>query len=139
MITAVRRRLARSLSTIVAVVILLFLVAGLVLFGAFGSGDSVSQAGDNAVAPGEYRSLVPGSSRDEIEQRLGDGQDALEFEDTGVALEPMDAECIYYPQEGTGNYRDIIQLCFREDRLVQKRMYASTPGPPLVGAGFVGG
>jgi hypothetical protein len=88
---------------------------------------------EHAVRLAGYRALSLGASREEIEQRIGSGQDALEFRRTGVALEPIDAECVYYPQAGTGDLRDIIQLCFRDDRLARKRMYAATPGLPLLG------
>jgi hypothetical protein len=127
-----RRQIGRRASAVVAAAVVLVLLASFLLFST-GGDDLSSSAGENAVALGTYRSLEVGASRDAIESQLGRGQDALEFRETGAALEPMDAECIYYPQAGTGNFRDIVQLCFRDDKLVRKRAVAATPGAPLVG------
>jgi hypothetical protein len=124
------RRLRRALP-LVALTPVLVLVVGLALFSVVSTTSDSESFGDDAVALADYRALTLGRSRDEIERRIGDGKDALEFRETGAALEPMDADCVYYPQAGTGNYRDIIQLCFRDDRLVRKRTFSATPGPPL--------
>jgi hypothetical protein len=124
----------RSASTVVA--ILLLAVMGGFLFLVFSFGATTSEsgfAGQNAVSLSAYRTLTSGQSLKSVEDELGPGEDALGFFETGSALEPMDAECIYYPQAGTGNFRDIFQLCFRDDRLVRKRAFAATPGLPLRG------
>jgi hypothetical protein len=133
-IRRLRTQPGRWLSTAAAVALLLLVVAFLVLSETLVGGGDVESAGsssDNAVAPAAYRALSLGATRDEVEDRLGDGRDALEFEVTGAALEPMDAECLYWPQADTGNFRDIVQLCFRDDRLVRKRTYGATAGAPL--------
>jgi hypothetical protein len=135
MIRAAGARLRRSSSTVVALVLLLLLVGGIALFSIDslrGGSSEVFSSGDDAVARASVEAIALGTPRDEVERRLGPGRDALDFEETGVALEPLDAECIYYPQAATGNYRDIFQLCFRDGRLVRKRAYAATPGAPLL-------
>jgi hypothetical protein len=135
LIRRLRVRRGRRLSTAAAVLVLLSVLGLLVLsetlVGGGGSAGSIESSGDNAVAPAEYRALSLGTTREDVEDRLGDGVTALEFETTGVALEPIDADCLYWPQAGTGNFRDIVQLCFRDDRLVRKRTYGATAGAPL--------
>ena len=80
---------------------------------------------------GELRSLQLGTPRRDVEHRLGKGQDALAYGETGPAVEPMDASCVYYAEAGTGNLRDVVQLCFRDGRLSSKRVFGATPGATL--------
>jgi hypothetical protein len=122
---------ARVTTAAAAVLVLLVILGGLAVFGFSSMSMSSGSFGDDAVTRTAYRSIKLGSSRDKIEERIGQGQDAIEFRESGVALEPIDADCIYYPQAGTGNYRDIIQLCFRNNQLVRKQTYRATPGSPL--------
>jgi hypothetical protein len=83
------------------------------------------------VSLGELRSQRLGTPRRDVEHRLGKGQDALAYGETGPAVEPMDASCVYYAEAGTGNLRDVVQLCFRDGRLSSKRVFAATPGATL--------
>jgi hypothetical protein len=131
-IRRLRGRLGRSVSTAVAVVVLVLFVAALFLSETLVGSDDSLESGSidaGAIAAVQYRALALGSTREEVEEHVGDGANALEFETTGVALEPMDADCLYWPQADTGDYRDIVQLCFRDDRLVRKRKYGAAGAP----------
>jgi hypothetical protein len=116
--------LGGKLTTGVAIAVLLLLLGSFALFSGFTSSDSESFGG-GGISPTELPALTLGSSREEIEAQLGKGEDALGFIDTGVALEPMEARCVYYYQSGSDLSR-VVQLCYREDRLVRKQTY----GPP---------
>ena len=106
------------------------LVIGLLAFMYIGLGageDSESGSGTGLLADA-YRGLTLGSTRAETEERVGPGEDALEFTrhgGTGVATEPMDADCVYYL--GGQDFSSVVQLCFRDDRLIRKRRYAAEP------------
>lgn len=106
----------------VAVVMALLVFLALVL-GGLQSGSSGAQGGPE-MTRAELRTLTVGGSRDEVERAVGKGEDALEFwfGGTGTALEPMDASCVYYAVRG-GPDAGPIQLCYRDDRLVSKRLY----------------
>jgi hypothetical protein len=91
---------------------------------------------NHRITQGELASLPLGGSRRDIQRRFGRGTDALayggfSFGETGVAVEPMDADCIYYGQAQTGNLHALVQLCFRHDKLVSKRTFPAIPGAPL--------
>ena len=127
-------RIGGRLTSAAAAAILLVIIGSVALFSSTltRTSGSFESSGDNAVRRAAYDSLTVGSSREDVEDQIGQGKDALDFlVHTGLALEPIDADCTYYPQAGTGNYRDIIQLCFRNDRLVRKRTYPATPGAPI--------
>ena len=74
------------------------------------------------VSPHELQSIRPGTSRAEIERLLGKGTSALDYIDTGIAVEPMDASCIYY-RARDDSFNDVAQFCFRDDRLVSRRAF----------------
>ena len=134
MISAIVKRLPRAPSTIAAVIVLLLIgFFAFLSWGLSASDDTFVPLGGERVELDSYRSLRVGTSREEVERRVGSGLDALEFGQTGSALEPADAECVYYSQAGTGNLRDIFQLCFQDDTLISKQAYAAAPGPPLIG------
>jgi hypothetical protein len=136
MITFLRRRLAGRASSVAAVVVLLVLVLPLVLLaGVFGGGRASSSGGVmKLIGPGagvtdaQFRSLRLGTSPDDVAHRIGRGQSALEYGATGVALGPIDATCTYYPQAGANRLTQDMQLCYRDEALVSKRMF-SAPRP----------
>lgn len=132
LIRSIAPRLSRRSSAIVAVLILLLFGGGAILsLGTLSSGRpelwSSAEEGGSTI---DFRAAEVGASRDEIERRLGEGQDALDFMETGVAVEPMDADCRYYPYPRPGY---LFQVCYRDDRLVTKRAFAATPGAALAG------
>jgi hypothetical protein len=130
-----KRRPKLTASAIVAS--LLLLLFAFVLLSTVGiSSGTMSSGGVNLFGPQvtlhQFRSLRLGASRHQVEQRLGKGKNALDREiETGLAIEPMNATCTYYPQ--SRNVRNIVQLCFRNQQLISKQRYNATPGPPLEG------
>ena len=108
------------------------IVVGFVLFvivGSYGLGSGgVGAQGGPEMTRAELRSLTLGSSRDDIERSVGKGEGALDFGGgmgaTRTAVEPMDATCVYYSLPGGFLTRGPIQLCYRDDVLVSKRLYS---------------
>ena len=95
------------------------------------SGGGGSFAFARTISRERLSSLRLGTPRSKIEKAVGKGKTALDQDvDTGIAVEPTDATCTYYPQSLT-NIRNIIQLCYRDDRLVSKHAYEGPPGAPL--------
>jgi hypothetical protein len=123
--------------TIAAAVVVLGLITFIALSTLGGSGGTTFHEGteDHKITRDQVASLSPGSSRGGVERRFGDGEDALDYGvgpgETGVAVEPMDAECIYYGQAETGNLHALVQLCFRHDKLVSKKAFPAIPGMSL--------
>ena len=111
-----------------ALVIALFIAFGLAL----GGGGDTSVVFGSSVEDREFRALRIGTSRDRVEAPLGAGQDALEYGQTGPAVEPVDAECAYYALE-SGFRTAVVQLCYRDGRLVSKRRYRMPVAQELVG------
>ena len=100
-----------------------FVIALFVAFGlAYGRGGETSVVLESGVEDRDVGALRIGASRDRVEAALGAGQDALEYGQTGPAVEPIDAECTYYTPE-TGFLTAVVQLCYRDGRLVSKRRY----------------
>jgi hypothetical protein len=135
MISFRSHRLRGRASLIAALVVLLVLVLPLVLLsGLFGGVHGTTSAGVlNLIGPGagvtraQLQSLRLGTSPDEVARRIGRGQDAFNYGATGVALEPMDATCRYYPQAGAQRLTQVVQLCYRDERLASKRMFSAPP------------
>jgi hypothetical protein len=101
------------------------------LTGSGVSGGSGSFAFAHTISRQQLASLKLGADRSTIEQAVGKGKSALDREvDTGTAVEPMDATCTYYPQQ-LSNLRNIVQLCYRNNRLATKYAYNAPPGAPL--------
>lgn len=123
-----RRVTASGVVAVLAVLLIAFFVA------VFWSTSYDSSSGEEevvVVSLSEMRSLRLDTPRGAVEHRLGKGQDALAYDQTGTAVEPMDASCVYYGEAGTGNLRDVVQLCFRDGKLSSKRVFAATPGATL--------
>jgi hypothetical protein len=102
---------------------IVLLASVFVFFGSMtlGEGDSGFGSGGPLMTASEFRTLAAGDSRAEIERAFGKGEGALSFGmfgETGAALEPMDATCVYYTPGG-----ELAQVCYRDDRLVSKRLY----------------
>ena len=112
------------MSAIAAVIVLA--VVALSSFAVLGGGGSSGFSVETGVGTPDVRALELGTSRDDVESELGPGEDALEFAVTSggtrTAVEPMDATCVYYSAFAT-DARGPIQLCYRDDRLVSKRVY----------------
>lgn len=117
---ALLRSLPRKASAIVATLLLLAIVYFALM--SFGTHYEVSSGQEEIKGPGreQVRSLALGASRSEIESRFGPGKDALEYGSTGIAVEPIEATCLYYPA-GSGYPYGVVQLCYRDDTLVSKR------------------
>jgi hypothetical protein len=122
---------------VVAAVVVLGLLAFLLLSTLGGSSGPTftSGTGEHKITRAQLASLPLGRSRGDVERRFGDGEDALAYGvgpgETGVALEPMDAECIYYGQAETSNRHALVQLCFRHDKLASKKAFPAIPGAAL--------
>lgn len=109
----------------------LLLVSSLVALAAWsapGGTTSSSPSGAEAVSLDTYRALDLGRPREGVEDALGSGLDALQFRTTGTAVEPMDADCVYYRQAGAHDERALVQLCYRDDRLARKRLFGTPSG-----------
>lgn len=122
-----RRALDRrpSPSAVAAVVVLAVFIVLAVAWQGLGGGAIGVETGRTLTAA-DLRALEIGSSRDDIPRAIGEGESALEdpvFGTTRTAVEPMDATCLYYTYSGRQNLRDLVQLCYRDDRLVSKRIY----------------
>jgi hypothetical protein len=125
--------------TVVAAVVVLGLLAFILLSTLGGSSGPTfsSGTGNPKITRDQVASLRVGSARGDVERRLGKGKDALTYGgfgfrgETGVAVEPMDADCIYYGQAETSNLHALIQLCFRQDKLVSKKSFPAIPGASL--------
>ena len=123
--------------SVVAATAVLVLVAFILLSTLGGSSGTISsQPGDHEITQVEIASLPLGSSRKDVERRFGKGKDALAyggfgFGETGVAVEPMDADCIYYGQAKAKNLHALVQLCFRHNKLVSKQTFPAIPGASL--------
>jgi hypothetical protein len=117
-------RFRRPSASAVAAAIVLLPVLGLV-FLSFDSGGSDGGFGgqrDVIVSAHQLRAIHPGTSRAQVERLLGKGSDALDYADTGIAVEPMDASCIYY-RARQDSFNDVAQFCFRDDKLVSRRAF----------------
>ena len=126
-----------SAPTIVSGVVVLGLLAAIILSTLGGSGGTTFSSGNGArkITRDQVASLPLGRSRGDVERRFGHGEDALAYGvgpgETGVAVEPMDADCIYYGQAEIGNLHALVQLCFRHDKLVSKKAFPAIPGASL--------
>ena len=120
--------------TIVSGVVVLGLLAVILLSTLGGSGGTTFSSGSGArkITQDQVASFPLGRSRGDVERRFGHGEDALAYGvgpgETGVAVEPMDADCIYYGQAEIGNLHALVQLCFRHDKLVLKKAFPAIPG-----------
>ena len=126
-----------SAPTIVSGVVVLGFLAAILLSTLGGSGGTTFSSGTGArkITQDQLASLPLGRSRGDVERRFGHGDDALAYGvqlgATGVAVEPMDADCIYYGQAETSNLHALVQLCFRHDKLVSKKTFPAIPGASL--------
>ena len=126
-----------SAPTIVSGVVVLGLLAAIILSTLGGSGGTTffGGNGEHKITRGQVASLPLGRSRGDVERRFGHGEDALAYGlgpgQTGVAVEPMDADCIYYGQAEKSNLHALVQLCFRHDKLVSKKAFPAIPGASL--------
>jgi hypothetical protein len=102
----------------------LLVVVGFVLlvFGVSGGGVGSSGQEGVIVSPQRLRAIHAGTSLAEVERLFGKGSGALHYIDTGIAVEPMDASCIYY-RARQDSFNDVAQLCFRDDKLVSRRAF----------------
>ena len=121
--------------SVVAAIVVLGLIAFLLLSTLGGGTTSSSQDGERRITQEGVASLSLGSSRGDVDRRFGKGEDALAygggFGETGVAVEPMDADCIYYGQAEARNLHALVQLCFRHDKLESKQTFPAIPGASL--------
>jgi hypothetical protein len=126
-----------SAPTIVSSVVVLGLLAVILLSTLGGSGGTTFSSGSGArkITQDQVASFPLGRSRGDVERRFGHGEDALAYGvgpgQTGVAVEPMDADCIYYGQAETSNLHALVQLCFRHHKLVSKKAFPAIPGASL--------
>jgi hypothetical protein len=98
-------------------------IAVLITFGiAYSVGGETSMVLESGVGNRELGALRIGETRAQTEAALGPGQDALEYGQTGPAVEPVDAECTYYTPE-SGFLTAVVQLCYRDGRLASRRRY----------------
>ena len=111
-----------SASAIAATVVLLLFLGVFFLVSLGGGGGSSGGQADVVVSSSQLRAIRPGTSRAEVERRFGKGAGALDYVDTGVAVEPMDASCIYY-RARQDSFNDVAQFCFRDDKLVSRRAF----------------
>jgi hypothetical protein len=122
-------------ASVVAAVAVLVLLAFILLNTLGGSSGTISVGtGEHKITRAQVASLPLGSSRGDVERRFGKGKDALAYGggsglgETGVAVEPMDADCLYYGQAEVRNLHASVQLCFRRDKLVSKQTFPAIPG-----------
>jgi hypothetical protein len=120
-------------SAVAGGLVLLFIVFILLsTMGLSSSGTSSGLSRQPSISRSQLAALRLGTRRQTVEDQFGKGGDALNYPETGVAVEPMTASCTYYAQAQTENVRAVIQLCFTHDRLSSKHAYPATPGAVLV-------
>ena len=113
----------RSVSAVAAALVLLLVLGVILLSFTLGGGSSlVGELEDDVLTTHELVAIHVGTSRAEVERLLGKGPDALDYVDTGIAVEPMDARCIYY-RARQDSFNDVAQFCFRDDKLVSRRAF----------------
>ena len=113
----------RSASAVAAALVLLSLLGLTFLSFTLGGGSShVGQLEDVVLTTRRLDAIHVGTSRAEVERLLGKGSEALDYVDTGIAVEPMDARCIYY-RARQDSFNDVAQFCFRDDKLVSRRAF----------------
>jgi hypothetical protein len=119
-----RLRFRRLSPSAVAAVLVLLIVGGLVLLTVPISGGRSRGGGreDVVLSTREIQAEQLGTQRRDIERRFGKGSDALDYQYTGIAVEPMDASCIYY-RAAQDSFDDVAQFCFRKDKLVSRRAF----------------
>jgi hypothetical protein len=122
-----------ALSVVAVLVVLVFVAVFLLSMLGGSSSGTFSSVHRAEFTPAVIASLPLGSSRRDVERKFGQGQDALGrhgfgFGDTGVAVEPMDASCIYYGEAAAGNRHALAQLCFQHDKLSSKREFPAVRG-----------
>lgn len=120
------RRLGGRVGWTGAAAVIVVVVVSLTFLAFLGVGEGeVGASAEPMLSAADVRALEVGTPRDEVERELGAGEDALEFAffpgGTGAAVEPMDATCVYYLAAGAA--RGPVQLCYRDDELVSKRIY----------------
>ena len=118
---------------VAALVVLAFVAFFLLSTLGGGSGGTFSSMNEVQFTQAEIASLPLGSSRGDVERKFGKGQDALGrdgfgFGETGVAVEPMDATCVYYGEAKAHNRHGLAQLCFKRGRLSSKREFPIARG-----------
>jgi hypothetical protein len=116
-------------ASLVVLIIVFLLLATLSLSFSSMSISEVNPSGP-PISPSELRWLHRGTPRQQIERQFGKGRSALAYPETGIAVEPMNATCTYYPQS-LSNVRNVVQLCYSDDKLISKRAYAAPRGAPL--------
>ena len=108
------------------VVLVVVLFVSLAWLG-LGAGEESGAQGGPEMTGAEFEALPIGASRDEIEDAVGRGDSALEFQflgGTGTAVEPMDATCVYYAFAGARSLGGrLAQLCYRSDELASKSTF----------------
>ena len=117
-------RFLRPSASALAAALVLLPVLGIILLS-FSTEHGSSHGGgreDVVVTPHQLAAIHVGTPRAEVEDRLGKGSDALDYVDTGIAVEPMDAQCIYY-RARQDSFNDVAQFCFRDDKLVSRRAF----------------
>src|SRR3954468_7093440 len=108
-----RPRAAASIAA--AVLILLFVT--FVLLSTVGGSTQVTVGPldrGHGVSRARFASLALGASREAVEHQLGRGRPAFNFEpldETGPAVEPMDATCVYYGELDSQPPNALVQLC----------------------------
>lgn len=114
-------------SAVAAVLVLVIFALFFVAWMGLGEGEFGVEGGPE-MTRSEFRSLTIGAPRAEVEEAVGRGQDALEFNRgsaaTRGAVEPMNAACVYYFRTGAYSFAGPIQLCYRDNALVSKRLYS---------------
>ena len=116
-----RLRFLRPSASAIGALVVVLVVAALLL-SSFGGGSGSSSGEDVVLSSGQLRAVQIGTSRAQVERRFGKGADALDAIDTGIAVEPMDASCIYY-RARQDSFNDVAQFCFRDDKLVSRHAF----------------
>jgi hypothetical protein len=121
------RSLRPSTGASVVAALVVIAAIGFVLLQTIGGSSelSVSSLEEPTITKSEFASIAVGASRERIESRQGKGEDALDFVafgNTGSALEPLDASCVYF-NVGPYNTAALVQLCFSDGKLTSKRRF----------------
>lgn len=102
------------------------LVVGCVALLSAGLNEADEEQKKQGITLSQFRSIEQGATQDEVEAKLGEPEDAQEFEqeipelDTGT----QQSSCIYYPEKGKGiGEGRSFQLCFDNGKLTSKNSY----------------
>lgn len=104
----------------------IILVVGCSALFAAGIDEAENEATEGGISLREFRAVEQGARQRAVERRLGQPDDAQEFEQEIPELDtgPQRSSCIYYPERDKPLFEGAsFQLCFDNGKLTSKNIY----------------